>query len=156
MRPSRSRIAVKRRWRKWTVWPTRRDELRVGLCPDRLVVARFQRGLTRRLVDETVYPVNGSPVEALKQLNGYWDICVVLSSYLVRHQVLPWSDTLSGDEDWLAYAEHRFAATYGDEAKRWDIRVSEAPKGKARVATAGERPLLELLNEIPTVGSIQP
>lgn len=136
--------------------PLRRDELRVGLSHDRLVVARFERGLRRMLVDELVHPVNGNQVERLKELAQGCEVFVVLSSYLVRYQLLAWSAGLASEEEWLAFAQHRFASTYGDGAKAWEIRVSGAPKGRARVASAMDRCLLESLREIPGVVSVQP
>lgn len=128
--------------------PLWRDELRVGLCPDRLVVARRRH--------REIVPTAGDPLAALKAIAGTAALTVVLSSHFVRYAVLPPSDALKSDQDWLAYAHHSFASTYGNESARWQIRLCATGPRQARIACAVDGELLEGLGEMPQLKSIQP
>lgn len=124
--------------------PLWRNSVRIGLCPGRLVTP------------EAVLPVDGDPVTALKQHAGKRKVSVVLSNYLVRYALLPWSANLRSDADWAAYGQHVFGSTYGASAAGWEIRVSSAGRGKARVASAIDASLWESLRALGCVASIQP
>lgn len=133
------------------------NELRVGLCPDRLIIARFRRGLLRRrLVAHEVRPVNADPVGELWQLAAGSRLSVILSNHFVRYAVLPWSATLVSEREWSAFALHSFVTTYGEVARTWDIRVCTAGRQKPAVACAVDRGLIESLRRIPGLVSIEP
>lgn len=132
------------------------SELRVGLSPDRLVLARYRRGLRRRLVAHEVQPIEADPVGALKKLAGSDRLSVVLSNHFVRYAVLPWSATLRSEREWAAFALHSFSATYGDVAKGWDIRVSVGGRERAALACAVDRELIASLQELPGLVSVRP
>lgn len=139
-----------------TVSPLRLNELNVGLCPDRLVVARFRRGVRRTLAGYSVLPVKADPVGALKELAGGSRLNVVLSNHFVRYALLPWSSTLASAQEWTAFARHCFAATYGEAAAGWDMRVCPGGRGNAALACAVDRELVESLRGIPGLVSLQP
>ena len=136
--------------------PLWKDDLRVGLCPGRLVLARYRRRVRRRLIERAVVPVNGDPVRALGGLAGTANVTVVLSNHYVRYGVLPWTATLDSREEWLAYARHQFSSTYGSSAAGWQMSVSTGGRGSARIACAIDAVLLERLREIRSVRSVQP
>ncbi len=98
----------------------------------------------------------GDTVEKLRQYPGDAALEVILSNHLVRYTVLPWSSALSTDKDWMAYAEHIFASTYGADAAGWRIRICDTGRRKTRVACAAEVSLLDSIAGIPRVVSIQP
>jgi hypothetical protein len=133
-----------------------KDELRIGLCPGRLVLARYARGLTRRLAGREVIPVSDDPVRSLLERVGKADLTVVLSNHYVRYGVLPWTATLRSQEEWLAYARHHFSSTYGAVAADWKVHVSTAGRRRARIACAIDATLLARLREVPGVRSVQP
>lgn len=119
-----------------------RKGLRIGLCPDRLMVGK------------TVLPVErsaeGEPwraaLEALSQvLQGRRrpQLTLVLANAFVRYALLPDNVALKTEEQWLALARHRLASVYGAAAAAWDVRISHT--GGARIVAAIERPLLEAL-----------
>jgi hypothetical protein len=117
---------------------------RIGLCPQRLVLAGQALAL------------DGEPIEALRQYAGSSRKVVILSNHFARYAVLPWSAPLRSEEDWLAFARHAFAETYGAPAASWTIRVSRAARRKPRVACAVDTALLESLLGVPGVCSVQP
>jgi hypothetical protein len=88
-------------------------------------------------------------------------VTLVLSSHHARYVLLPWSANLTREAEWEALARFRFADTYGAAVGDWDVRVSPAPKGAARVACAVSRSrLAELRAAIGAAGatllSVQP
>jgi hypothetical protein len=133
-----------------------KDELRVGLCPGRLVLARYARGLRRRLIERRVVPVTGDPVRTLGDHVGKADVTVVLSNHYVRYGVLPWTRTLHSRDEWLAYARHHFSSTHGAAAAGWHLGVSTGGRGKARIACAIDAELLERLRGMRCIRSVQP
>ena len=127
----------------------------VALCPDRLVVARRKHRWTRR-IEGALHPADGDAVATLARLMGKEPITVILSSHFVRYCVLPWSPALKSHDDWLAFAQHSFQATYGaSTASAWHYRVSGRGR-TARVATAVDIALVNALRALPQVASIQP
>ncbi len=149
--------------------PLWRDELRVGLCPDRLVVARYRAGLTRRRAQSAVrlLPVAaenlaaGDPIARLRALveePAYrtTGITVVLSNHYLRYLVLPWSEALATAADWEGYARLCFTQTYGNPAADWTLRIGAARRGQPRLACAIDAALMLKLLEIPRLRSLQP
>lgn len=124
----------------------RKAELNIGLCPDRLVIG----------AQPTALVAPGDPLVALKEVTLGRKSRVVLSNHFVRYAVLPWSSALTSDKDWTSFAEHSFASVYGDAAVGWSVRVSDAGRGKPRIACAIDGELLARLTAMPDVVSIQP
>jgi hypothetical protein len=132
-----------------------RDELRVGVCPDRLVVARQARGMPRRISREIV--VSGpDPVAALKSIAGEASVTVILSNHFVRYAVLKGSRALKSQRDWDAYAQHALGSTYGGEAARWRILQCPTDVDDERIACAVGSELSDALCAMPQVRSVQP
>jgi len=133
-----------------------RGDLRVGLCPDRLVVARRAHRWSGR-VSRAILPVENDPIATLKQQVAGAGATVLLSSHFVRYCVLPWSEALTSEEDWDAFAQHAFESTYGTAcAAGWRIHLSDAGPGRARMASAVDCAFFEALSSVPEVVSIQP
>lgn len=70
-------------------------------------------------------------------------VTVVLANPLVRYAVVPWSEGLDSAEEEEAYVRHHFAKVYGERARDWELRASEAAPGAARLASAVDRRLVE-------------
>ena len=134
----------------------RLSELRVALCPDRLIVAKYGRGPRRRLKGSAIHSVATEPVEELAKLADQSRLSVVLSNHFVRYTVLPWSSALASESEWKALAEHSFFSTYGDAARSWDIRVCTTGRRNTAVGCAVDRRLIESIRRIPNVASLQP
>lgn len=128
--------------------------VQVGLCPDRLVVVRRRHRWAQ--VEGAVHRVTGDPVSAVAEIAGDARVAVTLSSHLVRYCMLPWSEQLTSQADWLAFAQHSFHSVYGAAAAAgWQIRVSGRGRDP-RVATAVDAGLIDALRALPQVVSIQP
>lgn len=135
-----------------------RDDLTIGLCPDRLVIVRRARGFRRQVLSKRTLCFDPSPLPqpwnaACREFGDFLSspdgngarITVVLSSHFVRYAVLPWNDALSGHAEWAAYARHAFGNTYGAVAADWEIRISPMGRRSPQVACATERALVEAL-----------
>lgn len=116
---------------------------------------RLARGLRPRVAMKETLPCgDGSSawkgaLETLAQslLNrAPWrggDATVVLSNHFVRYQLLPWSEAIGSDEEWLAYARQRFGQVHGEAAKEWVVRVDAPRRGQPTLACAMDRALLD-------------
>lgn len=138
--------------------PLWRDQIRVALCPDQVVMVRLQRGWRPKVVAKYVAECTSADgrdsAQALASLAaGFkgveWqkaDATVVLSNHFVRYLVLPWGHEQASEEENLALVRHNFAEVYGDAAD-WEFRWSEQG-AVACVASAVERQLVEGLREV--------
>ena len=154
--------------------PRTRHRVRVGLAPDRVVLAEYGGGLKASLTRAEALFVEPRPdaprwraaVDSLSSAlasseAGRPALTVILSSQLVRYAVLPWNPGLKGEEDWLAYARHRLQSVHGASTEDWDVRVcATAPHGP-RLVSATDRALLEALDAAAaaaggTLESVQP
>ena len=154
--------------------PRPRHRVRVGLAPDRIVLAEYGGGIKASLTRAEALFVEPRPdaprwraaVDTLSSALAQSDagrpaLTVILSSQLVRYAVLPWNPMLKGEDDWIAYARHRLQAVHGAATEDWDLRVcATAPHGP-RLVSATDRPLLEALDAAAgaaggTLESVQP
>ena len=136
-----------------------RDQVRILLCPDRLVVVRLVRGLRRRVVAKQVFPCTGTGpdwkptlsalAEVLKQ--APWqnaDAGVILSGWFASYLLLPPSDTILNDQERQALARHVCTRTYGDAAASLELRLSGGGPRGGTVVSCVEK---ELLNDLRSV-----
>ena len=72
-------------------------------------------------------------------------VTVVLSNHFVRYTLVPASEGLERPEEELAFAQYHFAKVHGERSKSWDARLSAAPAGAARVASAVDAALLRAI-----------
>lgn len=132
------------------------EQVSVFLAPTELVLVRW-RGLPRRIVDKRTCPVaphEGNQraaaaaafAEALRE-TGCRHARVTLSCHFTQYQVLPWRDDLRDEDEEQAYARLSFVDTYGDDAARWRIRLSDEPPGAPRLAAAVEADLLDAVEQ---------
>jgi hypothetical protein len=133
-----------------------RNHLRISLCPDRLVLASYARGLRAGKAKNSQTLVESNPnqpewrgaVDALPQVLTAFrrhDVSVVIADQFVRYALLPWNAALKIEEQWLTLARHRLGSVHGTAAADWDIKLTEtAPQGP-RLACAVDR---ELVSEL--------
>lgn len=144
-----------------------REVLRVYLHPEEVALVRLGRGLRRPVLEKSQIPCKaaseGPPwaravaafTEALKT-HRKGDLVIVLSSHFARYALLPWSARLSDPHEDHALARILFEETHGDAARGWEIRVSDAPFGAPRVASAVDRELLSALDRVIAQAGLRP
>jgi hypothetical protein len=151
-----------------------RESIRIGISPDRVVLARYSRGLRPKLLEKGTLSLEAvtaaepwqAALAALPKLlqthaQRSADAIVVLSNHFVRYVLLDANDRISTREEGLEYASHRFEKTYGERARDWNIQVAEAGPAHPRLASAIDRALLEAIaaafrNRRVRLRSIQP
>ncbi len=138
--------------------PRWRDQIRIFLHPRQAILLRVSRGLKPRVTKQQVLPCaefSGSstweaPVVSLKTAlrDTHWhgaNTRVVLSNHFVRYALVPWSAQLVDSQERMAYLRHCFGATYGEAAKRWDLRMNAPSPDAPSLASGIELTLLESL-----------
>ena len=141
--------------------PLWRDQLRIVLCPDRILIVRVKRGL-RPTIDSkhciTCDPVAGmpawfAPLNTLMQ----WladakpqkaNVTIVLSNHFVRYGVLPWSANISNATETMTFARIYFEKIYGEIAKNWTLKISAAGYEEPRIVSAIDQELLDGLESM--------
>ncbi len=134
--------------------PRWRDEIAILLTPRRVALTRMSRGIRPRCIGEASLRVeNGSYADwrpALAVLHAQladaaWqraDARVVISDHWARYAIVPWSDDIVSHEERLAHGRICLASIYGKGTDPWQVSVSEAAPGQARVACAIPETLL--------------
>lgn len=133
-----------------------REQVRIFLHPQQTAMLRLSRGLKPQVIHKQVLagPVHGSswqePLAALqvalrdKQWQGA-PIQVVLSNHFVRYVLVPWSAQLANRQERQAYVRHCFNTAYGEAAKHWDVRMSDAGLDTPSLASGVDQALLASL-----------
>lgn len=137
--------------------PSFRDQLRIGIEPGQITLARIGKGLRRRVLEKCIEVYESHEAEtwmaactALKKLlskQSGAEAQIVLSNHFVRYVVVPWNDAVSSDEELSAIARHRFNQVYGDLASNREVRVSQSAFGAPMLACSMERGLLAALRQ---------
>jgi len=135
-----------------------RDRLLVSLAPSSVALARVAGGLRPRIIAKQALdcdPAFGveswqGAVAALATAAGRLrgervNVTVVLSNYFVRYAIVPFDAALAGPEEELALARFHFSKVHGERAKGWEVRMSEAPHGAARLASAVDAGLIQAI-----------
>jgi hypothetical protein len=161
------------------VSPLWRDELRVVLAPEQVVLVRLgwaltRRGLTRRVMAKAVVDCAsaggetpwGAAITTLEAelphlLTRRTVAKVILSNHFMRYALIPWSETLSDAAEEEAYARHFFRQAYGTAAEHWELRLSPERAGLPQLASAVDSRLLAALRAVfvrhgVALDSIQP
>lgn len=136
--------------------PLWRDQVRIVLCPDRVILVRLSKGLRPQVIDKEIVlrdpadSLNASwqpPMAALETAvkeprwqNG--DAVLILSNHFVRYLLVPWSDVTLSEEEQLALVRHHAAETYGDSSLTWEYRISAGGIDAPWVASGVEQALL--------------
>lgn len=158
------------------LWP---DRLLVSLAPGELRWVRLGGRFRPKLRGKGLVPVvpaqPGGPgahpwqgvLTALREAAQDWrldrlSVRIVLSNDFVRYLVAPHNAQIHGDEQDLAFARFHFSKVHGEVSRAWDIRLSPAAPGAARLASAVDSALIAALRDCFPAGgrhrlaSIQP
>ncbi len=144
-----------------------RDEQRIVLRPDRVVLAQMKREWTRHGLKRHVHsmqelpclPTNGDGLpwsgalgvleSALPTISGRRShATVVLSNHFMRYALIPWSDSLFDAREIKAYAQHSFSEVYGRDSNIWELSINSGKSGVLQMASAVDTRLLDSLREL--------
>jgi hypothetical protein len=134
-----------------------RDELRILMTPEQVMLARIGRAITwtgvrRRLVEKKVIACTAfqgetwaAAVQVLEKMlagqAGRAFATVILSNHFVRYALLPWSDVPASEEEEMSYARHIFRQGYGAAADGWELRITSGRIGAPQLASAVDKDL---------------
>lgn len=130
-----------------------REELRVALFPQQLLLLRIaheltRRGLSSRVLEKKIVPCTeagdapwSGAVRALEaELSGPAPrttvASVILSNHFMRYALIPWSGALRDEKEETAYVRHFFRQSYGAVAESWELRLNPGRPGLAQLASA--------------------
>jgi hypothetical protein len=136
-----------------------RDQVRIVLCPDRVITVHCKAGLRPHIVAKQVHQYSGSepgwqaalPVLQAALNNPDWknaDATLIISNHFVRFMLLPWNEVSLTDAEKLSLLQHRFAEVYGEASATWELRLNEGSFGSPSLASAVDQGLLEQLKSI--------
>jgi hypothetical protein len=136
-----------------------RDEVQALMSPTHVTLARWKRGLRRRVTGKLtvrVTPCAESPAwmastaaltEAL--MKPEWtnaDLKVILSNHFVLYEVIPWNDALKDEAEQTAYAREYFGLVYGRMKQDWALQIGLDRAGCPYVASGTDQGLLDELS----------
>jgi len=142
------------------VLPLWRDQLRIGLSPDAIVLTRICRGWRPRVCEKHIEQCQPAPKEAwpgvletlaLLLAQEKWqnaNAVVTLSSHFVRYLLIPWNTEINGDQEQAAYVKHRFSKVFGASANHWALRHSDAAAGMPVLASGIDQALLDGIRKV--------
>jgi len=132
------------------------DRVLIALAPDSLALLRISGAARPRVSEKRAIacgPGLGAEswkgaAAALGQLAGEMrdanaKVTVVLSNHFARFILVPWSRGLGNAEEETAFVRYCFAKVYGERSKDWDLRLSPAPTGSTRIASAVDSSLVQ-------------
>lgn len=138
--------------------PSFSSELRIALCPDKVLLLGLGKGLRRKVTHQTILscvPIPGAPAwrPALAALEQWLDsnkmgqakVTVILSNHFVRYALMPFSNEVASPAEEQALAQILLEDTYGDLAKQWRLRISGGGYGEPRLIAAVDAELPEAI-----------
>lgn len=138
--------------------PLFNSELRVVLCPDKVILLGLSKGLRRKATHQMILPcapMPGAPAwrPALAAFEQWLDanktgrgkVTVILSNHFVRYALMPFSNEVASPAEEQALAQILLEDTYGDSAKQWRLRISGGGYGEPRLVAAVDAELPEAI-----------
>ncbi len=141
------------------MWSPDRPCWRIGVSARQLVRVRLRGLWPRRAVDHDsiacAAPVERVPWRDAVDGLAQWlaaetgrppTVQVVLSASLLRWQLLPWRPELTHQSELAAFAQLRYAETFGKAAGEWQVMIALQPPGSATPACAVDAALVQALH----------
>lgn len=153
--------------------PLLRKELRVVLCPGKVIVLAFANGRQREVVSQAILHVDPknpadwrSAITALECWLAENELCkadvkIQLSSCFVRFAIMPFAEGVNDYAERLIVAGLLFESIYGEAAKQWKLTLDEAQYGEPCLVAAIDSGLAEAINQMASasgfrVAAVQP
>jgi uncharacterized protein YqfB (UPF0267 family) len=142
------------------VLPLLRKELRVVLCPNKVIVMALSNRLHRKVILRAALPVipdNTSDwhpaIAALDQwltANGLGKagVKIWLSSCFLRFAMMPFSDGVSSYAERLTVAGLLMESIYGENASHWKLTLDDEKYGEPCLISAMDSELWEAFNQM--------
>lgn len=127
------------------LWRSRKQ--RIGLCSDRLLLARNRHVAVPPSADAAEWRAAADALPAVLKDFRSCEVSLVIADQFVRYVLLPWNAALKSAEQWMALARHRLTSIHGAAAAGWEVRLSETAPAGPRLACAVDRELVEALAE---------
>ncbi len=140
-----------------------KDQVHIFMQPQQLTLVRLTGLVKKRVLHHAVIPcLSGkddnnwsSAIAALGDAlqDRQWrdaTLTIVLSNHFVRYAVIPWNHLLRNDAEKQAYLRHSFGLAYGEPAKSWDLRMSDAGLNMPALASGIDHGLLSALHDVMT------
>ena len=140
--------------------PSWRDEVRVALCPDRVILARVSGRWRPRVIAKQIVHCAGlgiadwkPGIEALAPAlaESRWkdaDAAVIVSNHFVRYALVPWSAALVSDAEKLGWVRHHFVEVYGEAVANAQYRWSEEGPDAGCLASAIDGEFMDRIGSV--------
>lgn len=148
--------------------PLWRNQLRVVLCPDKVIFLGWGRGLHPKVILQTTLPC--APISDVPNWQsaldvfecwlgshemGRADVTVVLSNHFVRYAVMPYSIDVNSREEERTLAQILFEGVYGELVKQWKLEIVDGGYGEPRLMAAADTSLLDKIANVLTPSTLQ-
>jgi hypothetical protein len=142
------------------------DQVRVALCPDRVIVLHSKAGLRPRIISKQIHPYSGSetgwqavlPVLQAALENQNWqnaEATLIISNHFARFLLLPWNDVSLTEAEKFSLLQHRFEEVYGEASASWELRLNSGSFGSSSLASGMEQGLLAQVKNIFNTSSLR-
>lgn len=140
--------------------PLRRKELRVVLCPDKVIILVWKNGLRRSVISQAILPAtpaNASDWRPAMVILEQWltendlgkaDVKILLSSCFIRFAMMPFSGDVSDYAERLIVAGLLLESIYGETAKQWKLTLDNEVYGEPCMVAAMDSALWDTLNQM--------
>ncbi len=136
-----------------------RDQVRIALCPDRVITLHYKAGLRPRIISKQIHKCVESglgwqgvlPTLQAALSKTDWrnaDATLIISNHFVRYLLLPWSDVSLTNEEKAALLQDRFQEVYGEVSATWDLRLNAGSFGSPSLASGVDKNLLAQVKTI--------
>ena len=153
--------------------PLWRDEVGIYVSPRRIVLTRMKRGIRPLNIAECSRPVINGGINQWEMALDTLAHCLeettwhgaigrlIVADHWARYAIVPWSDSLTDEDERIQHARYCLARTYGDVVSQWTVTLNECAPGIAQVACAIPSALLARIHDLteahgPRVKSVQP
>ncbi len=140
--------------------PSWRKELRIVLCPGKVIVVVFTNVLRRKLVSQAILPFDAqNPADWRPAITsvGHWlaenevgraDVKIYVSNCFVRFATMPFTEGMNDYAERLAVAGLLFESIYGETAKQWKLTLDEEQYGEPCLVAAIDIALAEAIDQL--------
>jgi hypothetical protein len=142
------------------------DQVRIALCPDRVITLHSKAGLRPRIVAKQIHKYSGSEagwqatlpvlktaVENLDTKNA--EATLIISNHYTRFLLLPWNDVSLTEAEQFSLLQHRFDEVYGETSASWELRLHTGSFGSASLASGIEQDFLTQVKSVFGTSSLR-